>query len=90
MTFTKDILHLSSLAAKSYKQVLFGHLGKEMHIFGASHVMLVNERGLGDSFMIPSSQSHLSDLLRNGALMPLGLCLGLQEEKNTSLWASTT
>ena len=85
MTSAVDILPLSSLAGKCCKQGLSGPLYKEIHISGAGHVMFVSGRGLGDLFVVLNSQSPHMDHLRNGALMPFGLCLGLQGAKNTSL-----
>ena len=90
MTFAVGILHLSSLVGKSCKQILSGHLYKEMHIFGASRVMLVSKQDLEGSPMALNNLSLHMDHLRNGALMPLGPCLGLQEGKNTSLYVWTT
>ena len=85
MMYVVGILLMISLAGKFCKQGLSSLLYKEMHISGARHVMFANKRGLGDSFVALSSQSPHMDHLRNGALMPLGLCLRLQEVKNTSL-----
>ena len=75
---------MSLLAGRFCKQGLCGHLYKEMHISGASLVMLANVWGLDGSFMVPSSQSLLLGHLKNGALMPLGPCQELLEEKSTS------
>ena len=83
--YVVGILLMISLAGKFCKQRLSGLLYKEMHISGARHVMFASGRGLGDLFVALSSQSPHMDHSRNGALMPLGLCLGLQEGKNTSL-----
>ena len=85
MMYVVGILLMISLARKSYKLVLFGHLSKEMHISGVSHVTHVNAQAPDVSFMGHSNQLHPLGHLRSGALMPLDHCQGLQEVKNTSL-----
>ena len=75
---------MSLLAEKFYKLVLFGHLCKGMHTFGARHVMLANAQGLEDSHMALSSQLLHLGHLKNGALMPLGLCQEPRRVKSTS------
>ena len=84
MMFVADTMPMSLLAGKFYKQVLCGHLCKEMCNFGASPVMLADARGLDNSFMVPNNQLLLMGHLKNGALMPLGLCQELLEGKSTS------
>ena len=43
--------------------------------------MCVNAQGLDDSFMVLSSLLLLLGRLRNGALMPLGLCQELRQAR---------
>ena len=83
--YVVGILLMISLAGKSYKLVLFGHLSKEMHTSSVNRVMHVNAQAPNVSFMGHNNQSHPLGHSRSGALMPLGHCQGLQEVKNTSL-----
>ena len=83
-------LHTSSPTVKFYKQVLYGHLCKEMRISGASHVMLASVPDLDGSFMVPNNRSLCLGHLRSGELMPLNLCQELPEGRSISLWEWTT
>ena len=86
MMYVGGILLMISLAGKSYKLVLFGHLSKEMHISSVNHVTHVNAQAPDVSFMGHSNPLRpLGHLTSHKALMPLGHCRGLQEVKNTSL-----
>ena len=78
------ILPTRLLAGMYCKQDLYGHLCKEMRIFGVRHVMFVNAQGLDDSLMVLNTLSLSLGLLRNGALMPLGLCQEQQQARSTS------
>ena len=74
MMSVAGILPMRLLVGRYCRQDLYGHLCKEMRIFGVRHVMFVNAQGLDDSLMDLNSLSLPLGLLRNGALMPLGLC----------------
>ena len=72
------------LAGRYCKQDLYGHLCKEMRISGVRHVMFVNAQGLDDLLMVLNNLSLPLGLLKNGALMPLGLCQEQQQARSTS------
>ena len=58
-------------------------LQRDAH-FWCKHVMIVNAQGLDDLLMVLNNLSLLLGHLRNGALMPLGLCQELRQARSTS------
>ena len=84
MMYVVGILPPRLLVGRYCKQDLYGRLCKEMRISGVKHVMFVNSQGLDDFLMVHSSLSLLLGHLRNGALMPLGLCQELRQARSIS------